>query len=186
MCLAYALVLLVVFVAVMVSRMPSVVVSASSRRTRTVSARWSDPDTILVVVPARMPPEEQQRWAGVLSERLVREAALAPGGDAELLRRALLLDEEIFGARATPVSVRWVSNQSSRWASATPSSRSIRVSDRLQGVPSWVLDAVLAHELAHLVVPDHSPAFYALLVPVHRRIETDAYLEGLALGLSRR
>ena len=37
-----------------------------------------------------------------------------------------------------------------------------RISDRVAGFPGWVLDAVIVHELAHLVEASHSPAFHAL------------------------
>ena len=40
-------------------------------------------------------------------------------------------------------SVRWVGNQGSRWGSCTPVDRTIRLSDRLQGMPAWVVDYVL-------------------------------------------
>jgi predicted metal-dependent hydrolase len=33
-------------------------------------------------------------------------------------------------------------------------------------MPPWVLEAVVAHELAHAIHPNHSPAFWALLQSV--------------------
>ena len=55
--------------------------------------------------------------------------------------------------RAVPASVRWVTNQNGRWGSCTPADRTIRISHRIQDMPDWVIDYVLLHELAHLVVP---------------------------------
>ena len=61
-----------------------------------------------------------------------------------------------------PSSIRFVANQRSRWGSCTPSTGEIRVSDRIARFPGWVLDAVIVHELAHLVEAHHGPAFHAL------------------------
>jgi predicted metal-dependent hydrolase len=62
-----------------------------------------------------------------------------------------------------PKSVRWSDNQGSRWGSCTPDTAAIRVSSRLAAYPSWVLDYVLMHELAHLVYQHHGPKFEALV-----------------------
>ncbi|MEZ5166313.1 MAG: M48 family metallopeptidase [Acidimicrobiales bacterium] len=62
-----------------------------------------------------------------------------------------------------PESIRWSKTQRQRWGSCTVHRGDIRISDRLVDVPPWVLDHVIVHELAHLVVPDHSPAFEALV-----------------------
>ena len=62
-----------------------------------------------------------------------------------------------------PSSVRWVANQNSRWGSATPSDGTIRLSAKLQPMPQWVIDYVLLHELAHLLVAGHDAAFWRLL-----------------------
>jgi predicted metal-dependent hydrolase len=76
-----------------------------------------------------------------------------------------------------------VTNQEKRWGSCTAETGEIRLSHRLRGVPDWVLDAVLVHELAHLVHPDHSAAFHALADRYERQAEASVFLDGFALGL---
>jgi hypothetical protein len=46
-----------------------------------------------------------------------------------------------------------------------------------------VLDAVVVHELAHLLEPGHTARFRALEARYPRRAEADVFLEGYALGL---
>ena len=67
-----------------------------------------------------------------------------------------------------------------RWASCTPAEGTIRVSDRLRDVPDHVLDYVLLHELAHLLVPGHGPAFWRLLASYPRLERARGFLDGLA------
>jgi predicted metal-dependent hydrolase len=62
-----------------------------------------------------------------------------------------------------PTSVTWSDNQHARWGSCTPDTGTIRVSSRLAAYPTWVLDYVLVHELAHLVEHNHGPWFDALV-----------------------
>ena len=69
--------------------------------------------------------------------------------------RATELSDRYLGGLAGPDSVRWVDNQTARWGSCTPGDRTIRLSARLQGMPAWVIDYVLVHELAHLLEPGH-------------------------------
>jgi hypothetical protein len=56
----------------------------------------------------------------------------------------------------------------------------IRISARLRGMPSWVLDYVLLHELAHLLQPRHGPQFWALLQGYPRTERARGFLEGVA------
>lgn len=97
--------------------------------------------------------------------------------DLALLRRAEWLDDEYLGGLAAPVSARWVDNQLTRWGSCTPSARTIRISDRLQGQPGWVVDYVIVHELAHLLVPDHSDRFWAWVVRYPQTKDARDYLD---------
>ncbi len=66
--------------------------------------------------------------------------------------------------------MRWVTNMHHRWGSCTITDRTIRLSHRLQSMPSWVIDYVLVHELCHLLEPGHDRAFWAWAerYPAHR------------------
>ena len=75
--------------------------------------------------------------------------------------------------------MRWVTNQNTRWGSCTPAEGSIRLSHRLQGMPEYVVDYVLVHELAHLLVPGHGPRFWRLLEAYPRTERARGYLEGV-------
>ncbi|HEU4676510.1 MAG TPA: M48 family metallopeptidase [Motilibacteraceae bacterium] len=154
-------------------------VRRSDRRRRTVSA-YREGDTVVVMLPARMTRAEEQRWVAEMLERVTaREQRRRPSDDA-LLVRAEELARRHLGGRALPRSVRWVDNQGSRWGSCTPADASIRLSRRLQGMPPWVVDYVLVHELAHLLVPGHGPDFWALVAAYPKAERARGYLEGVA------
>ena len=154
-------------------------VRRSTRRRRTVSA-YRDGDRTVVLIPARMSRAEERRWVSVMLERLARQDARLRPSDDELMERALDLSRRHLDGRARPASVRWVTNQGSRWGSCTPADRTIRLSTRLQGMPSWVVDYVLVHELAHLIEAGHGPAFWALVDRYPRTERARGYLEGVS------
>jgi predicted metal-dependent hydrolase len=151
----------------------------SPRRRRTVSAYRENGRTV-VLIPARMSRAEERHWVALMLERLAAQEKKLRPSDAELMTRARELSRRHLDGRARPATVRWVSNQTGRWGSCTPVDRSIRLSDRLQGMPEWVVDYVLLHELAHLLVPGHGPAFWALLESYPRLERARGYLEGVA------
>ena len=76
--------------------------------------------------------------------------------------------------------MRWVDNQEQRWGSCTPASGSIRLSHRLQGMPAWVIDYVLLHELAHLLERTHAPAFWRMVDRYPKAERAKGFLEGVA------
>jgi predicted metal-dependent hydrolase len=47
-------------------------------------------------------------------------------------------------------------------------------------MPGWVVDYVLLHELAHLLVPGHDADFWALLQSYERTDRARGYLEGFS------
>jgi|SRR5580658_4578495 predicted metal-dependent hydrolase len=159
-------------------------VRTSTRRRKTAAARIEG-GRVVVVVPAHWAAATRERVVADLVGRLARRHPSVASSDDDLMRRAETLAEKYFGG-VRPSSVRWVANQSTRWASCTTLDGRIRVSDRLRGVPPWVLDAVLVHELAHLVEQDHSPRFHELENRYPKRADAEHYLAGFAHGLAWR
>lgn len=109
-----------------------------------------------------------------------RRRSPAVRSDDALMARCGQLSAKYLHGEARPSTVRWVPPMRTRWASCTPAEGSIRVSRQLQQMPSWVLDYVLVHELAHLIAEGHSAEFWAL---VHAYPKTDraiGYLEGFS------
>lgn len=143
---------------------------------------YRDGDRVVVLVPARMSRAEEARWVATMLERLERREQRAPRSDAGLLQRAERLSRQHLGGAARPVSVRYVDNQRTRWGSCTPADGTIRLSRRLAGLPDWVQDYVLVHELAHLLVPGHGPDFWALVAGYPLAERARGYLEGVVAG----
>jgi predicted metal-dependent hydrolase len=156
----------------------AVEVRRSARRSRTVSA-YREGDRTVVLIPAKMSAAEEKRWVAQMLDRLAAQESRQVLGDDALVARAADLSTRYLAGRAVPVSVRWVTNQNTRWGSCTPVEGTIRLSHRLQGMPEYVVEYVLLHELAHLLVADHGPRFWALLAGYPRTERARGYLEGV-------
>lgn len=162
---------------------PAVEIRASKRRRKWVAAHWEG-DTIVVVVPQRMSKRDRQSYADQLAAKLVADRDKRRPTDEQLTRRAAELSALHLDGRAVPSAVTWSSRQRQQWGSCSPADRTIRISDQLVDVPQWVLDAVLVHELAHLLRPDHDAEFADLVDRFPRAADAAIYLEGMQHGLN--
>lgn len=160
----------------------SVEVRRSGRRKRSVQA-YRDGTKIVVLLPASMSRGDEQRWVRQMVDRVIaaerRRRGGVPASDAALQARSALLARRYLPPDTAPDSVRWVTNQNSRWGSCTPSTKSIRLSHRLKAMPQWVVDYVLLHELTHLIVPGHGADFWAHLDGYPHTQRAQGYLEGV-------
>lgn len=158
---------------------PVVEVRRSRNRRRTVAA-YRDEDKVVVLVPARFTPAEEREWVATMLARLARSEQRRRPSDSGLESRAAELNDRYLDGGAAPRSVRWVDNQHSRWGSCTPGDRSIRLSTRLRGMPAWVVDYVLVHELAHLLETGHTPLFWSWVDRFPKAERAKGFLEGVA------
>ena len=144
------------------SEFQRVEVRRSRRRKKTISAEIVG-EALVVSIPERMSRAEEHEWvtrmAARMSERRRRDRL---NTDDALKRRAgELADLYVDGVR--PADIAWVTTQRSRWGWCAPGEGCIRLSLALADYPGWVRDYVIVHELAHLIVADHSPRFWRLV-----------------------
>jgi hypothetical protein len=156
-----------------------------------VAAFWEN-GTAVVAIPARFTAAQESEWVHRMLAKLQRQGERRaasgrkrPVSDAALAAHAAHLSAQYLGGRAVPASVRWVTNQNSRWGSATPADGTIRLSDKLRPMPQWVIDYVLLHELAHLLVAAHNAAFWKLLEAYPETQRAKAFLEGVSFATAR-
>lgn len=148
----------------------------SARRKKTLEARVVG-RAIEVRVPAGMDAADEAQQVDKLVQR-VRSKHLSR--QVDLGQRAAELADEFD--LPVPNSIRWVTNQEKRFGSCTPSQGTIRISTRLVGVPDYVLDHVVLHELAHLLHPDHTPAFYEAANQHLQWQKAEGYLQAMSHG----
>lgn len=138
-------------------------VHRSPRRKKTISARLRG-DTLVVLLPSGLSPEEEQRWIDRMAERASKAHRRAElNSDDRLAKRAQEMNRRYFEGNLTWESLRFVTNQDNRFGSCTPAERTIRISHRVADMPDWVLDYVIVHELAHLAHRNHSHRFWRLV-----------------------
>ena len=78
----------------------------------------------------------------------------------QIVRPMLIHYSEIMGVCPQSVSYRATC---SRWGSCHTGRRTISFSLYLLLLPLWCIEHTVVHELAHLIVPNHSPRFYTLM-----------------------
>ena len=129
----------------------------SKKRRRSISAQMVG-DVLRISIPSWMSAAEERTNVADMVRRFRRRLATH---DIDLTERASRL-ARTFSLHA-PASIAWADNLTSVWGLCTPSQSDIRISTRLVGFPTWVLDYVIVHELAHLHVAGHGPDFWAIV-----------------------
>lgn len=148
----------------------------SAKRRKSVSARIVD-GRVVVRMPQWMSAAQEREYVAAMLQKLERQQVAQR---VDLTRRAAELAQRYD--LPVPTSIRWVANQQHRWGSCSPATGDIRITDRIAGFPLWVIDAVLVHELAHLVEPNHGPAFHALANRYPRQERAHGFLIAMQLA----
>ena len=130
----------------------------SRNRRRTVHGRQVN-GVLEILAPAHLDDQALQPFIESIRRRIERRHMARSLDDRALDQRARRLNAEVFDGRLCWTSIRWVTNQDRRFGSCTCSEGMIRISHRLAGMPTFVLDYVIVHELAHLRHAEHGERF---------------------------
>ena len=149
----------------------------SHKRRKTVQARKRD-NRLEVLAPAHLSDAQLQPHIDSLLQRIERRDAARQLNDSELQRRAQQLNRNHYQGRLRWNSIRWVTTQKRSYGSCCTPTGNIRISDRLAAMPSFVLDYVIMHELAHLLEPNHSPQFWQWVNRYERTERARGFLMG--------
>jgi predicted metal-dependent hydrolase len=149
------------------------------------SVRWLlKQETILVRAPEHIPPRDLDHLVDDIIERVRKQRARArKQKDEALEQRAREINRKYFGGELRWHTIRWVSNMTRRLGSCTEGGTTdgdIRISDRIRPWPSYVVDYIVAHELAHRKYPNHSPEFWAYLSRYPDVERARGFIEGVA------
>ncbi len=132
------------------------------KRVKNVNARLRR-STLSVSAPLGMREETLEPIIADLARKLLRrERQVRVNTEEDALGMARHVAAR-FPAPPTVTRVLFVTTQQKRWGSYSPRTGTIRLHAALREMPRWVLESVVAHELAHVSHPDHSPAFWKLL-----------------------
>jgi hypothetical protein len=144
---------------------------------------------VRIRVPPGMAGRELERHVADILARVKRQRAQSRGrADQDLEALARQINRGCFGGEIRWNSIRWVSNMHKLLGSCSTGGATdgdIRVSDRIKGWPQWVIEYIVAHELAHCKVPGHGPEFWALLSRYPKTERARGFLLGVAFRLGR-
>jgi hypothetical protein len=150
------------------------------KRVKNINARLHG-SVLSVSAPRWVSRTELEAGIVELARRLLRraraEAVNRDGGAVEVARRVAAR----FPRPPEVHEVRFVTTQQARWGSYSPRTGVVRLNAVLRLMPPWVLEAVVAHELAHVVHHRHSAAFWGLVRAVCRHTDrANAFLAGVS------
>ena len=161
------------------------------------NAHWTIADTTIQVrVPVDIPPHALESVLDdIVEDVLAYRTRALQRNDTDLERRAREINETYFDGELRWHTIRWVSNIHYSLGTVTEGGigdGDIRISDQIKLWPQWVIDYVIAHELAHRKYPNHSAEFWAYLgrYPLTERargfIDGVRFVEGAPLSQRRK
>ena len=161
--------------------LPAYRVIRKERRRRSVSA-YRQGGVIEIHIPAKMSRRQEIEIIPEMISMVLRRESRSRKTDLQLFQMGVeLMLEYLPDFDVQPASINWRS-MSERWGSCTTVDRTIRISDRLVGAPTYVLNYIIFHELIHLKIPGHDQDFYNYLNRFTDQQKCEAFLEGFELG----
>ncbi|MCK9594915.1 MAG: DUF45 domain-containing protein [Candidatus Omnitrophica bacterium] len=153
----------------------------TARRKKTIAARMVD-GVLCVFCPRNTPQDFLVRTVEKFKVKFNKQALKKQlNRDKDLRTVASELNRKYFQGKLTVNSIEYVTDQKSKFGCCNYHKKAIRIAHCIAAMPEWVRDYVVVHELAHLLVPDHSRAFWDLVANYKLAERAKGYL--LAKGI---
>ena len=135
----------------------------SDNRRKTISARLVK-NTMLVHAPSSISDAELKKIIDKLKRRLYRRKIKNELDKTQGLTVAAdRLNKEYFNNKLKIISITYSANQDKIFGCCNYRTKEIHISHQLIQMPCWVRDYVIVHEMAHLIEPNHSKAFWDIV-----------------------
>lgn len=155
----------------------------STKRRKTISARLVK-DILLINAPYLISAPQLEKIVVHFKERFRRKKLKEElNKNEDLMSVASRLNEKYFENKLKVKTIEYVTNQKSRFGCCDYRTAHIRISHRLSTMAVWVRDYVIVHEMAHLIEPNHSQAFWDIANRYELAERARGYL--MAVGLEQ-
>jgi predicted metal-dependent hydrolase len=136
----------------------------SPRRRQTVSARLVN-GLLLINAPLMLSQDRLDKFVSGFKLKFAKQK-LKNQLDKEknLSDLASALNKQYFGNKLKIESIEYTTNQNSRFGCCNYRTAKIQISHKIGLTPKWVRKYVLIHEMAHLIEPNHSRAFWDIVL----------------------
>lgn len=135
----------------------------SPRRRKTVSARLVS-NILYIHAPMHISSERLDELTLHFKNKFQRDILKKELNKQQDLRVvADELNKKYFSGRLHIRSIGYVTNQETKFGCCNYKTGIIRISSMVASMPLWVRDYVVMHEIAHLVEPNHSKAFWDIV-----------------------
>ena len=155
----------------------------SKRRRRSVGARLVN-DLLLINAPLALSQEHLDKIISNFKLKFARQKLKTElDKEKNLLDLARALNKEYFDNKLKIESIEYVTNQNSRFGCCNYRTAKIRISHKIGLMPNWVRKYVLIHEMAHLIQPNHSRAFWDIVCRYKLTERARGYLMAASIGM---
>jgi len=123
-----------------------------------------DKDMLLVQAPQALAEERLEKIVADFKLKFERKKLKEALDKKEGLDRiAAAINQKYFDNKLKISSIEYVTGQNSRFGCCNYGTARIRISHRVGLMPQWVRVYVVFHEMAHLIEPNHSRAFWNIV-----------------------
>lgn len=135
-----------------------------------IRVRIDEEDSIFrVILPKKISKEEESYWIQKAVRKLFKENT-----------EAILQERLPYWSKKTNITYNSVKvrDAKTKYGSCTPKTKALHFTSRLVMLKKEAIDAIIVHELCHIVHPNHSKDFYSLVetyIPDYKEI--DKYLK---------